>query len=173
MLGKWDTWYDRASAGEFQDADKTTYTLAGEFLADCKSVEDWGCGYGGFKEFCKTKYVGVDGSQTPFVDKVVDLRDYRTQVEGINMRHVLEHNYEWKQILDNALASFTKKFCLILFTPLGATTQEISFNQDIGVPDLSFNPKDIEARFGKLKFSVETIPTPKYYKVEHIYRLTK
>jgi hypothetical protein len=46
------------------------------------------------------------------------------------MRHILEHNYEWARVLDNALASFTQRMALILFTPERETTQEIAFQHD-------------------------------------------
>jgi hypothetical protein len=44
---------------------------------------------------------------SPRCAEVVDLAHYRSNVPGIFMRHILEHNYEWARILDNALASFT------------------------------------------------------------------
>ena len=54
------------------------------------------------------------------------------------MRHILEHNYEWARILDNALASFTERMALILFTPEQEVTEEIAFRSDVGVPDIAF-----------------------------------
>lgn len=78
-----------------------TYRRAAAFLTDVTEVEDWGCGAGGFKRFCRPRYVGVDGSKTPFADRVVDLCTYTSRVEGIMMRHVIEHSYLWRAILDN------------------------------------------------------------------------
>jgi hypothetical protein len=96
-----------------------TYQMAAAFLADVDTVEDWGCGAGGFKRFCLAPtYRGIDGSRTPHADEIVDLCAYRSTAEGILLRHVLEHNPRWLTMLDNALASFTRKLCLILFTPL-------------------------------------------------------
>jgi len=92
MLGKWDDWYRDVDAvrhcGGIQ-----TYKLAADFLKDMSTVEDWGCGAGGFRKFYKGKYKGIDGSANKYVDKVADLRTYRSSVDGILVRHVLEHNY--------------------------------------------------------------------------------
>jgi hypothetical protein len=78
---------------------------------------------------------------------VVDLVQYRSSVPGIFMRHILEHNYEWARVLDNALASFTQRMALILFTPEREATQEIAFQHDVGVPDIAFRLADITDRF--------------------------
>ncbi len=101
-VGKWDGWYRNLSAAN-QDAvlygDAVTYLMAAAFLADVDEVEDWGCGGGGFRHFCvSSRYVGLDGSKTPFADKIVDLCTYRSTAPGIMMRHVLEHNYEWERV---------------------------------------------------------------------------
>ena len=84
--------------------------LLDSVLKDCKIIEDWGCGMGWFKQFVKSKYIGLDGSKTPHSDKKVDLTKYKSSVDGIFMRHILEHNFEWEKILRNACQSFTKKF---------------------------------------------------------------
>jgi thioredoxin reductase len=175
MLGKWDNWYkDIKTRKSF--GDKTTYKLAANFLADIDEVEDWGCGTGYFKQFYKGKYIGVDGTDNLFVDKVVDLRTYQSNVDGILMRHVLEHNHEWQDILSNAVASFNKKLCLIIFTPFTKTTQEIAHNKKHGVdvPDISFSKKDIQYYFKNLKWRLqENIKTRKGYGVEYIYYIEK
>ena len=171
MLGKWDKWYkDTKAVVTFGDT--RTYKLAADFLADMKEVEDWGCGAGGFKQFYKGKYIGIDGTKTPFVDKVADLRRYKSSVDGIIMRHVLEHNYDWQKILFNAILSFRKKFCLILFTPFVKDTHEIAYNKKHGVdaPDIAFNKKDIERFFVGLNWKLkDNLKTRTGYKVEHVY----
>jgi hypothetical protein len=121
-VGHWNKWYWKskirslfpfAGRSERLYGDSTTYHLAADFLIDVAEVEDWGCGYGGFRKFCKTKYIGIDGSSySPAASKIVDLADYRSEAEGILVRHVLEHNYEWESILQNAVSSFRKKMCL-------------------------------------------------------------
>lgn len=140
------------------------------------AVEDWGCGTGGFKRLHTGGYVGVDGSMTPFVDKIVDLRDYRTSVEAIMMRHVLEHNLDWEMVLGNCVASFEQKFCLVLFTPFGEATKVIAQNKRHGVdvPDISFRKKDLEACFAGCKWRLEeNIATKSGYNVEHVYYVEK
>jgi len=37
-------------------------------------------------------YIGIDGSNTKYADKIEDLVLYKTKVDAIHMRHVLEHN---------------------------------------------------------------------------------
>jgi hypothetical protein len=85
---------------------------------------------------------------------------------------VIEHDYSWKEILDNAVNSFTRKFCLVLFTPFGPETREIAHNRAHGVdvPDLSFCRADIERRFAGLRWELfDNIPTDTGYGVEHVY----
>lgn len=176
MLGKWDLWYRGIKTmGSFKYGDTITYRLAAAFLADMPAVEDWGCGTGGFKRFFQGEYLGLDGSANPFVDKVVDLREYRSHVDGLIMRHVLEHNYDWRQVLENALASFNKKFCLIIFTPFAAETREIAHNKKYGVdvPDLSFSQAELEAFFVGLKWRKEIHRTRTAHRQETIYFLEK
>jgi len=178
-LGKWNSWYAGVTLddiGAFRYSDTETYQMAADFLSDLDSVEDWGCGTGGFKRVCKSPYVGLDGSNTPFADKIVDLCDYRSSVDGVMMRHVLEHNYQWKKILSNAVASARKKMCLVIFTPFQADgTKELAHNKPHGVdvPDLAFKKEDIEAFFAGCSFECKSLATASGYGVEHIYFITK
>ena len=90
-----------------------TYGIAAEFLRDCSFVEDWGCGMGWMRTLVSPeRYRGIDGTKTPFSDAVVDLVKYRSKVSAVFMRHVLEHNYRWADILDNALASFKEALAI-------------------------------------------------------------
>lgn len=177
MLGKWDKWYKNVDTmGAFRYGDTITYRLAADFMADIDEVEDWGCGTGGFKRFYKGKYTGIDGSANPFVDKIADLREYRSSVDGIVMRHVLEHNYDWKSVLENAVASFNKKLCIIFFTPFVDETKEVAHNKKHGVdvPDIAFNRKDIERLFEGLRWSSQdNIKTRTGLGIEHIYYIEK
>lgn len=146
MLGRWAPWYRGLEAGEPQSyGDTTTYGLAAEFLADCKSVADWGTGKGYFQTL-RPDAIGVDGTDTPFADVVADLRTYRRKVGGILLRHVLEHNEDWREIMDNAAWSANAKLCIVLFTPLSDVTHEIARAPDIDVPDISFRLSDITER---------------------------
>jgi len=177
MLGKWDKWYKNLKGRtSFRYGNTVTYQRGADFLSDMEEVEDWGCGAGNFKKLYKGKYTGLDGSHNPYVDKVVDLCDYQSSVDGIMMRHVLEHNDNWRLVLRNAVASFNKKFCLVLFTPFVEHTHQITHNEKHGVdvPDISFFHGDIEDYFHGLKWRLEkNIPTKTGYNLEHVYYVEK
>jgi hypothetical protein len=164
-------------------ADPLTAKKAAAFFKhpDIKTIEDWGCGYGGFKKFIgfRQKYIGVDGSQTKYADKLVDLETYRSKVDAVHLRHVLEHNPNWEKILDNALASFTKRMVLTIFTPFGDETRILTEYPDFSgaevvMVDIAFKRDDIVSRFAKLEWtSEEDLKTKTQYNVEHIFYLTK
>ena len=176
MLGKWDWWYrDIKRMTSFRYGNTVSYSLAEDFLKDLE-IEDWGCGTGAFKRLHQGAYIGIDGSRTPFADKIIDLRNYTSRVDGIMMRHILEHNYDWEMVLRNALASFKKRFCLVIFTPFRSTTKVIDQNKKHGVdvPTISFSKTDIEKCFGGLKWRLsENIKTQTRYGAEHIYFVEK
>jgi hypothetical protein len=120
------------------------------------------------------RYRGVDGSASPRCAEVVDLVEYRSTVPGIFMRHVLEHNYEWARILDNAVASFTERMALILFTPEQEATVEIALQSDVGVPDIAFRLADITDRFPPdVTFTVQRISSATQYGCETILLIEK
>lgn len=176
MLGKWDSWYkDIKEPTHHKYGNTKTYHYAAGFLVDMPVIEDWGCGTGGLRRYRKTGYVGVDGSKNPFVDVVADLREYTSDVDGIVLRHVLEHNYDWKMVLQNALKSAKKKLCIIIFTPFAAETKEIGHNAKHGVdvPDLSFNQKELESFFEGTQWRMETYQTKTFYGEEHVYYISK
>src|SRR5665213_2393727 len=136
--GKWDRSYarlkgDGAEGVKTKYGAATTYQIAGAFLAGCAEVEDWGCGRATFRPYCAGTYIGVDGSRTPYADKIAELGTYRSSVDGILLRHVLEHNYNWPKVLDAAVASFRKRLCVVLFTPFADTTRELAHNGSYGV----------------------------------------
>jgi len=140
-VGKWDSHY--ADVVEPQPyGPSPSYELGAAFLAGCDTVEDWGCGLGWFRRFNRSaRYVGVDGSASKFADVVDDLVTRDTTVDGIFMRHVLEHNYDWQLLLDNALVSFTRRMVLVTFTPWTEQTphEELRFEDAYGVPTLALN----------------------------------
>lgn len=141
-VGKWAGWH----TGIKPFGDTASYELGAEWLKDCAMVEDWGCGSCWFSRFIPpVRYHGLDGSETPLGD-VVDLATYRSEVPGVFMRHVLEHNFEWAKILDNALASFTERMFLVLFIPLGPETHDTEFEDPPGVPNFSFRLEDLTDR---------------------------
>jgi len=147
-INKWNGYYTNLpnNPSAFLYGDTVTYEKAAQFLLDCKTVEDWGCGGGGFLRFRKDA-IGVDGSDTKFaIKKFIDLKTYSSDCDGIHMRHVLEHNYAWMNILKNALNSAKEKLVITFFIPVNdkGETVEISHNKSLGVdvPDLSISEKE-------------------------------
>jgi len=178
-VGKWDAWYKGLSANpsSFRYGDTLTYQLGARFLEDCEVVEDWGTGAGGFLRY-RPDAIGVDGSDTPHAKKkFVDLVTYETQCDGIFMRHVLEHNYDWTNILKNALTS-ARKICIVLFTPLSdGPTKELAHNKAYGVdvPDLSLS-KDvlmINLKTQNFDVKIEEYKTQTDYGAETVLYLTR
>lgn len=173
-LGKWDKSY----AGLTEPApygDTESYRLGAEFLADCETVEDWGCGLGWFRRFRSGAYLGIDGSASPFADRVADLETYRSDADGIFMRHVLEHNYAWRAILDNALASFRRKMVLAIFTPWSeGETRELRFVERVGVPDITFRQAEIEAMLHGLEWELRELRSSEViYGGEHVFLINR
>ncbi len=172
--GKWNTWYAGLKADETggKYGDAVTYLMAAAFLAGCEEIEDWGCGRGGFRRYCPGRYVGVDGSKTPYASTIAELGVYRSSPDGILLRHVLEHNYNWPKILEAAVQSFRKRLCVVLFTPFADTTRELRHNRDAGVdaPDLALSAAEIEAHFKGLEWKLyPDIRSKSQYGVEHVY----
>jgi len=167
--GKWQSLYAGVESPRAYD-DTVTYRLGAEFLSGCDTIEDWGCGLGWMRNFVPAdRYVGIDGSYSRFADRLVDLETYRSDAAGIFMRHILEHNYGWERILQNALASFGERFVLVTFTPYADTTREIAFHDDPGVPDISFARADLTRHFAGLTWREETYATDTQYGTETIY----
>ena len=146
-VGKWDNWYKNLpkKPGSFLYGETETYKKAADFLSDCSEIEDWGCGAGGFSRFVPD-VIGIDGSGTPFATKkYIDLKTYTSDCEAIHIRHVLEHNYMWANILENALKSARKKLVITMFIPLNNDiTKEIAHNKihGVDVPDMSISKSD-------------------------------
>jgi len=163
VVGKWDY----SSGKQFPYGDTTTYIKAGVFLGICKTVEDWGCGTAYAKQFMKGTYIGIDGSKGPHADKVADLREYRSSPEGILLRHVLDHNLDWRKILSNAIASFQKRLCIVIFTPFSKDTRVLCSTN--GIPDISFRKEEITEALQGLKYTEEPLSTNSQYGVEHVF----
>jgi len=142
----WDAAYESVQERRMYD-DPMTARMAGSFLnhPDIITVEDWGCGLGGFRDYIADHqtYIGVDGSNTPFRTVEADLKTYTSTADAIHIRHVLEHNMCWKMILKNALASFQKRMVITIFTPFQKRTRLIgkydSFRGgNMAIPDIGF-----------------------------------
>jgi hypothetical protein len=114
-------------------------------MRDCPTVEDWGCGGGGLSEYIEPqRYVGVDSSETPFATVRADLATYDASADGIVLRHVLEHNEDWAAILDNAVHSFKRRLCIVLFTPIVNSTRVLHREPEYGnVPVIAFALQDL------------------------------
>lgn len=177
-VGKWDNWYrglDKSQPQPFGGGD--TYHMAAEWLRECETVGDWGCGKGAFRPFVREpqKYFGFDGSATPFAHQIVDLADFRFPTEGLLMRHVIEHDYRWRDILINADRSYTHRMMIVLFTPMiesfDPEVKEIAF-QELGplggVPDLSFSLAAINTVITENLVGVTTIASATQYGVETV-----
>jgi hypothetical protein len=175
-VGRWEHLYSGLKPDHPLYGDSTTYKLGGEWLDGCKTVADWGCGLQNARHYILGEYIPLDGSRSGHEDTIiVDLAEYRGESEGIFMRHVLEHDYRWAKILDNALDSFTKRMALILFTPMAESTREIGFTEEMPCPDLSFSMEDILGPVRERKIAVrhENMPTGTWYHEETIFYLEK
>jgi hypothetical protein len=92
------------------------------------------------------------------------------------MRHVLEHNLEWRRILTAALSSFRKRLVLIIFTPFVEATRVLAVDRGVTavpVPDIAFRREELVAHFGGLHWRQESMATESMYSIEHIFYLSK
>lgn len=178
MIGKWEQfgWKDLPPQ---PPEDDTTFRLGARWLRDL-DVEDWGCGTGWLSVVGNTtigNYRGIDGTRTPAVaeDGVVDLAEYTSpRCWNIFMRHVLEHNWKWEKVLENALASFEQRLVLVLFTPFTRPVfhGDYAFSLTVmdGIPDLSLPRGDIVKRLEPFWWaSRENLKTKTQYGVEHVF----
>ena len=100
---------------------------------------------------------------------------YTSEVDGIHLRHVVEHNPGWQSLLSNALASLRKRMVLTLFTPFAGETGVLAsypnFNETgETMIDIAFSRDDLVRRFGSLNwFAIENIRTETQYRVEHMF----
>jgi len=161
-------WTYKASA-PFAYGNHGSYQKAADFLDGHGAVvEDWGCGTAFARTFFKqSQYVGVDGSWSKFCDKHADLHDYRSTADCILIRHVLEHNYNWKPIVENAVASFQKRMVLVTFMPFAdqthvahvytADTPNVAYKD---IPDVRLNRDELVSVFKSLLIREEASSTP-------------
>lgn len=144
MKNKWNY----SGQGQVRYGSEDTYRPACRWLDDaCQTVEDWGCGCAYAKRFFKAaKYQGIDGSSNQFADRTgIDLAEYKSECDGILMRHVLDHNVNWEPILVNALKSFNIRMSLVFFRKFGPVTKVLSVSDSPlypGVPDVQFCESD-------------------------------
>lgn len=116
-----------------------SYQVGMDFLAECREVEDWGCGPCFARQFCRTRYIGVDFNRSQWTERLAELGQYISVTEGIFMRHVLEHNEDWRQILRNAVQSFQKRMALIFFLPFVEKTRIDTVQANNGLIYIKFS----------------------------------
>lgn len=100
-----------------------SYEIAGAYLSGPGAVHDWGCGTMHARGYIFADgYQGFDGADAVerLGGKKVDFRTFNPQpVSKALMRHVLEHNWEWRTILCNFCASFVDRACIVFFIEPG------------------------------------------------------
>lgn len=168
--GKWALRYRKGQKRE-RYGKAETYIRGAKWLADVEVVEDWGCGYCTFRDHLPegAAYIGLDGSPG-YCDHVVDLEEYVSTTPGIFMRHVLEHNVNWRQIITNAVQSFQHRMALVLFLPPKMVDTRHSHVDDFGageIPNIHICGKDLVGIFGDTLHHRET------FRKETIYYLEK
>lgn len=175
-LGAWDEHYENLEAPESYGGDPT-YPMAAAWMEGCATVEDWGCGKGWLRQFCDpAAYRGIDGSCTPFADVVADLATYRSDVDGIVLRHVLEHDYRWGVILAGAIASCRERLCVILFTPQVEKTRVLHTEPDYhDVPVIAFRLEDITdpIEADGFEVEVEVVQCNSFYGADTVIRANR
>lgn len=106
--------------------------------------------------------------QPPTLEVVLELA-------RILMRHILEHNYEWEKILKNAILSFSRRMCLVIFTPFRDKTHVIKIDKPHEkVPLISFKKGDLTKHFVGIDWVLaENLSTATQFGIEHIFFLEK
>lgn len=121
-VGKWP-YNEETPQGRY--GEESSYEAAVEFLDGLGLVEDWGCGTAWAKRhFKRSKYVGVDGTKSPWCDEVDDLVTRTSSPDGILLRHVLEHNYKWRDLLANACVCAKSKITIVFFVPFSLVERD-------------------------------------------------
>lgn len=166
-LGSWTRWYAGAKSRPYLiDGDDLTYRLGAEWLAGLE-VADWGSGLGWLRNYVPAdKYLGIDGTTTPYADVVADLASYDEPSQAVFMRHVLEHDERWPAILANAVRAAQSKLFLVLYTPLVPVTKVALYEPTLGVPEIHFALGDILAWL-QGKVDIEHVGS------ETVFRVTK
>ena len=182
-LSLWENfWKGRNSKNEYSNSKESNKTmlLSAEIFKNnnVKSIEDWGCGNCVFRYYLDKdiKYIGIDGSNTSYQDKIEDLTQYTSKSDGVYIRHILEHNDEYKKILENAIMSFENTLILVLFTPFtNKNNTEILTTCNLEgriIPDIAFNKNYIISLIEQNRCSyqlIENIESKTSYKFENIF----
>jgi len=179
-LGRWAPFYEGATEQAAYGYHSPTYQAAADWLRPCRTVEDWGAGYGWFGRYLHPSqtYLPIDGTPSRWVDRVVDLVEYRSdpRPDGILLRHVLEHSHDWAYILDNAVASFRHRMVVVTFTPPAAATHDLGDDTSgLDAPTYAFRTSDVLALMGGLTVAWREYAGPKcgHYGIERVYLLER
>ena len=160
MKNKWNY----QGLGQVKYGKAGTYQAAVEWLDEVGgSLEDWGCGCAYAKGFVKkSRYIGIEGSKNDFADRCdVDLREYKSEADSILLKHVLDHNPEWKKIIQNAIDSFRQRMVIIFLRNWGKETKIVLTHGDPkypGVNDLQFRKEDVLEFVGPYLVKEEHVP---------------
>jgi len=161
-IGKWSEYRTETECKCYGKV--ASYEMAAAFL-DVKGwvVEDWGCGRAFAKQYFKqARYVGVDGSESRFCDVVDDLRTRNSVVDGILLRHVLEHNLMWQWILQGAIRCCPKRLCVVFFQAFQPKPC-IARDPHPGVVTINMVEKDVDAILSGWKVKKRDASQPGYY----------
>jgi len=149
----------------------TTYTLAAGWLSGCETVADWGGSTGAFRAYLPptVNYAVIDGTPqgypTTWVADIV--APCQLQSDGVLIRHVLDHNRQWDQILRNMKQTCLWRAVVITFTPDAETTHVVRTKS--GWPVINFCPDDLRLVMGawlKSDMAVQTKHPERIYYLE-------
>ena len=181
-------WTESFSVEPHPFGEETSYRKAVDFLDVGGVLEDWGCGTGWARRYVKNStYVGLDGSPRPegtradpatglpyvYADRIVDLREYRSDADSILLRQVLESNWEWREILANLLASFRRRAVIVLFTPFSASGREVNKRPDLEIPELRIPCGEFMGLVGPTLAREETLASNYLNQIEQMFYLER
>ncbi len=123
----------------------------------------------------------MDGSKSQYASVTADLVTYRSEPDGLHVRHVLEHNPEWRMILRNALASFRYRAVVTIFTPLSKQEKVLARYPDfngtgVEMVDISLPKSELEtliSESGARLIRQKRLRTRTQYREETIYFLSR
>jgi len=174
----WDSGY-RLWPGRVPYGSEETYGQSLTWLLEtCRSIEDWGAGPAWARNWIPegVRYLPIDFAASAvrpgWSEVLADLATYEsTRPDGIFMRHVLEHSDAWREILANALASFTRRMVLVTFIPLA----EQSFAETPHLPgrDWHLGRAELLGMLGDLLTGEYDQPSRTTHGGEHVFRLER
>lgn len=182
--------WDKLWKGRSKDEKDISLLRVVDFINDdeeVKTLEDWGCGICICQKYFRPdiSYTGVDGTKVLETVKVADLNEYKSKVDAIFMRHVLEHNPNWRQMLQNLLDSFTRKAIIMVFTPFSKEAHDTSVpsgyvgvnnkGEKVSVPDINMVRSDFEEILKKnnVSYAVKEMNTKTVYGMDTVFYLSK